>query len=398
MSRLSFRNRLFLALFAATVVPVAIVTVTSFFALGEAGAAVQVTQAIDDLERTYRTLNAELSLDTLRPGSQEALARHRTTVDYIVTYGQVALNFSENIDKVFLVITGISVLIILMMVGFSGTFLTRQLSAPLDEVVDWTGRIQRHEPLTSDTPDDRGIPEFAELRGALRNLAQGLEQARMAELEAERLRAFGEVARRVAHEMKNPLTPIRLAVSQLSRTATPETREVLEIIAVESARLEAMAKEFAELGRLPEGISAPVDLKELLDDLLRSTVPDSMIRQFVADDGLPAIDGHYDALRRAFSNVLRNAVDACRGDGSLAVRVRTVDSSVEVSVSDNGPGVPLASREVIFRPYYTEKADGTGLGLAIVRQTVEQHGGTISVTDTPGGGATFVIRLRSAGT
>ena len=182
-------------------------------------------------------------------------------------------------------------------------------------MVDWTGRIQRHEALDTDTPDDRGIPEFAELRAALRNLAHGLDQARDAELEAERLRAFGEVARRVAHEMKNPLTPIRLAVSQLSRNASPETREVLDVIAVESARLEAMAREFAELGRLPEGIAAPVDLRELIDDLLRSTVPDSMLRQFIAESDVPEISGYYDPLRRAFSNVFRNAVDACQWRG-----------------------------------------------------------------------------------
>ena len=392
VSRLSFRTRLFLALLTATVLPVVFVTGVGVLALREA-APTRVTGGIDDLARTYRTLDAELRVDTLRPGAREALARHRTTVEYIVDYAKPAVDFSENIDKYFLIVTAVSAVVIIVVIGIFGTVLTRQLSAPLDEVVEWTGRIQRHEPLGAETSSDRGIPEFAKLRSALRNLERNLDQARAAELEAERLRAFGEVARRVAHEMKNPLTPIRLAVLQLSRTATPEAREMLDIIGVESARLEAMAREFAELGRLPEGIAAPVDLRELLDDLLRSTVPDSMIREFVVEDGLPPIDGHYDPLRRAFSNILRNAVDACRGDGSLVVRMQGDARNVEVMVSDNGPGVPHDKRELIFRPYYTEKGDGTGLGLAIVRQTIEQHHGTITVTDTPGGGATFLIRF-----
>ncbi|MEO5798184.1 MAG: HAMP domain-containing sensor histidine kinase, partial [Gemmatimonadales bacterium] len=187
--------------------------------------------------------------------------------------------------------------------------------------------------------------------------------------------------------------PIRLAVLQLSRTATPEAREVLDIIAVESSRLEAMARDFAELGRLPEGIAAPVDLQELLVDLLRSAVPESMTYELVAADSLPSIEGRYDPLRRAFSNVLRNAVEACGGNGSIAVSLRQHDGNLEVQISDNGPGIVAAKREQIFQPYYTDKGDGTGLGLAIVRQTIEQHHGSIAVTDTPGGGATFLVRF-----
>jgi signal transduction histidine kinase len=239
----------------------------------------------------------------------------------------------------------------------------------------------------------RGPAEFATLREALRDMQRGLEQARAGELEAERLRAFSEVARRVAHEMKNPLTPIRLAVLQLSRSASPETREVLDVIAVESARLEAMAREFAELGRLPEGVAAPVDLPELLDDLLKSTVPETMVRRLEVGDGVTPVIGYYDPLRRAFSNLLRNAVEACHGRGEIIVTVRRLDGEIEVRVADNGPGILADRREVIFQPYYTEKGDGTGLGLTIVRQTIEQHHGSVTVSDTPGGGATFMTRI-----
>jgi two-component system nitrogen regulation sensor histidine kinase NtrY len=224
-------------------------------------------------------------------------------------------------------------------------------------------------------------------------MAVSLEQGRNAELEAERLRTFGEVARRVAHEMKNPLTPIRFAVSQLRRTAPPETQESLEVIAAESARLEAMAKEFAELGRLPETIVSPVDLRELLEEMLRATVPDTMTRVFECTLEEAVIEAHYDPLRRAFSNVFRNAIEACAGSGTISVKLDRSGSSIVVDIADTGPGVAPEKRQLIFEPYYTEKGDGTGLGLAIVRQTIEHHGGTITVLDTPGGGATFRIRL-----
>jgi two-component system nitrogen regulation sensor histidine kinase NtrY len=392
VSRLSFRTRLFLALLTSTVLPMVVVTGAGAYVLQRLPET-KIAVALGDLQRTFITLNRELALDTLRPGSQVALDRHRTTVGYIVETAPFGADLKESLPEMFVRLFAIATLVMVVTVAIVGRSLARQLSAPLDEVVDWTGRIQRHEPLGTDAPDDRGIPEFAELRGALRNLAHNLDQAREAELEAERLRAFGEVARRVAHEMKNPLTPIRLAVSQLQRNAPPETLDLLDVIAVESGRLEAMARQFAELGRLPEGISAPVDLRELVEDLLRSTVPESMVRQFTAEADLQPVEGHYDPLRRAFSNVLRNAVDACQGTGALAVRIRGVDEGVEVAVSDNGPGIPAEKRDLIFRPYYTDKRDGTGLGLAIVRQTIEQHGGTISVTDAPGGGATFIIRI-----
>jgi signal transduction histidine kinase len=258
-------------------------------------------------------------------------------------------------------------------------------------MVDWTRRILRHEPLPP-AQRRRATPELVTLQRSLHVLQQGLEQARAAELEAERLRAFGEVARRVAHEMKNPLTPIRLAVRQISRNAPPEWRDALDVIAAESARLEAMARDFAELGRLPEGISAPVDLAELLQELLQNAVPEGMEREFATVDGA-SIEGYYDPLRRAFSNLVRNAVEACNGHGRIAICLLRDAAGIAVTLSDNGPGIAVENREMIFQPYYSGKPDGTGLGLAIVRQTIEQHHGTIAVQDTAGGGATFVVQF-----
>jgi signal transduction histidine kinase len=225
-------------------------------------------------------------------------------------------------------------------------------------------------------------------------MASTLEHARLQEIEAERLRAFRETARRVAHEMRNPLTPMRLAVAQLARTGGGEHREAIEVLASESDRLEQLAREFTEFGRLPEGPAAPVDFTELLAELARTSLPTTMEARLHLDPATPVLSGHYDPLRRAFSNILRNAAEACDGRGELEIIVAPSEGGgVRIEISDHGPGVPDGMADRIFDPYYTGKAGGTGLGLALVKQTIEMHGGSISVLQTPGGGATFKILL-----
>ena len=168
------------------------------------------------------------------------------------------------------------------------------------------------------------------------------------------------------------------------------------MLIAESSRLEQIAREFTEFGRLPEGPPAPVDFTELLSELVRTSVPPTMKTSMNLDPATPVLPGHYDPLRRAFSNVLRNAVEACGEQGALDIAVAPDgDGGVRIEISDHGPGVPKDVADRIFDPYFTGKAGGTGLGLALVKQTIEMHGGTIAVEDTPGGGATFVIRMRS---
>jgi signal transduction histidine kinase len=252
----------------------------------------------------------------------------------------------------------------------------------------------RQVALPADRPR-RGAPEFAALRTALREMAEALERARTREIEAERLRAFRETARRVAHEMRNPLTPIRLAVAQLGRSSSPAQREAIEVLVAESDRLEQLAREFTEFGRLPEGPAAPVDLAELLEELSRTSVPPTMRTRLMLDPATPVIEGHYDPLRRAFSNILRNAVEACGGLGEIEITACPEGTGARISIRDHGPGIPPELEDRIFDPYCTGKEGGTGLGLALAKQSVEHHGGSIAVEPTPGGGATFLIGLRT---
>ena len=187
-------------------------------------------------------------------------------------------------------------------------------------------------------------PEFTALRTALREMATALERGRAEAIEAERLRAFRETARRVAHEMKNPLTPIRLAVAQLSRSPSPSTRDAIDVLTTESERLEHLAREFTEFGRLPEGPAAAVDLCELLEELARSSVPPTMTAKLTLDPATPVLQGHYDPLRRAFANIIRNAVEASGGEGEIEIAVAAVAGGARVTIRDHGPGIPSELR------------------------------------------------------
>src|SRR5437899_8207210 len=220
--------------------------------------------------------------------------------------------------------------------------LSRQLSRPIDELVGWTRFIRRRMALPAGPPT-RGAPEFEALRQALRELATALETARDRELEAERLRAFREVARRVAHEIKNPLTAMRIAVDQLRRsggTADGRSGVAVDVMESETERLERLAREFSDFGRLPEGPKSEVDLVDLLMDLGKSAVPPEVAVRLKANGEPCKVLGHYDPLRRAFANLLRNASEAMQGCGAIDVAVTRDGNGLVVTIADHGPGVP----------------------------------------------------------
>jgi signal transduction histidine kinase len=348
---------------------------------------------MSDVGASGRALIETLDTTRLTPAERRALDHHADRLNSALVRFQRVETFGRYYYA------GLGLVMLLVGAAFVyaslrlGGHLSRQLSRPIDELIGWTGHIRRREPLPPDRPR-RGAPEFEALRTALREMADALEQARAREIEAERLRAFRETARRVAHEMRNPLTPIRLAVAQLARTALPPQRDAIEVLTAESDRLEQLAREFTEFGRLPEAPAAPVDLNELLTTLARSSVPPSMTVRLVLEPDLPPVLGHYDPLHRAFSNIVRNAVEACGAAGEVELAAAREDGGVRIVIRDHGPGVAPEVSGTLFDPYVTAKTGGTGLGLALAKQTIEMHQGTIALEPTPGGGATFVVRMR----
>jgi two-component system nitrogen regulation sensor histidine kinase NtrY len=387
-----FRHRILLSLLLLGAVPSALLVAGLAIVLLRTNPARASQEALRPVRESGRELLRVL--DTTRMGLDEhrALRAHVRALESAIIRSQQGFEYSRlKTGGLALVLLALGVLLLYAAVLLSRS-ISRQLATPIDELVGWMARIRRNEGLPPEGAR-RGAPEFAVLRGALRETEASLAQARSSELESERLRAFREVARRVAHEMKNPLTPVRFAIGQLDRSATSEQQEALEVLRVETARLEHLARDFANLGRLPEGPAADVDLGELLGELLRTSLPATMRHTLSVEAEAPHIEGHYDPLRRAFSNLIRNAVEACGADGALDVTVSPEDDGVLVALADHGPGVPAERRSRIFEPYVTDKIEGTGLGLAIVKQAVDFHHGRIQVTETPKGGATFTVWL-----
>jgi len=392
---LTFRRRIFGILVALTAVPITLAVVGWVLAARTAAPSAGARVALEGAAASARQMLERMDTTHLTARERAAFRHHLNQLSNSVTLVRRAESYLRYYAAGFAaLVLALGALAIIAAIRLAG-HLSRQLSRPIDELVGWTRLIRRRMPLPAGTPT-RGAPEFEALRQALRELATALDAAREQELEAERLRAFREVARRVAHEIKNPLTSMRIAVDQLRRVAPPAHSPLAaaaQVMAAETDRLARLAREFADFGRLPEGPKSEVDLVELLDDLGRTAVPPEVEVSVRADGGPRTISGHYDPLRRAFGNLMRNASEAMGGCGSIEIAVNGDGQGLVVTLADHGPGIPAELRQRVFEPYFTTKQDGTGLGLALVRHTIEAHGGTLTVSETPGGGATFSIVL-----
>jgi len=395
---LAFRQRIFFILVALTAAPTALAVVGWALAVRTVAPSAGARVALEEVAASARQLIEQMDTTRLTARERVAFRQHLEQLSNSVTLARRAETYlryyAGGFAGVVVVLGAFAVFAGVRMAGH----LSRQLSRPIDELVGWTRLIRRRMPLPAGPPT-RGAPEFEALRQALRELATALDAAREKELEAERLRAFREVARRVAHEIKNPLTAMRIGVDQLRRSAGQADGPMamaVEVLGAETERLERLAKEFAEFGRLPEGPKSEVDLVDLLVDLGKSAVPPGVEVTVRANGERCSILGQYDPLRRAFANLLRNAAEAMGGRGPIDVGVDRDGEGVVVTIADHGPGIPEDLRQRVFEPYFTTKRDGTGLGLALVRQTVETHHGTITVSETPGGGATFSIVLSTS--
>jgi signal transduction histidine kinase len=389
-----FRTRLFLILALFTFVPAVVLTVAwsgvtarILPRLSSVGAWDQVARNGEAAVRAAREAPAAANTDSLLTQHVEELGEARVQAR--------RLNYLLNQTSVLLIVTGLVLMALLSFIASRvAGHLSRQLSRPLDELVGWTDRIARGERLPLPAEEEqKGAPEFGVLRDRMRAMAADLEAGRRSAIEAERLSAFRESARQVAHELKNPLTPIRFAVATLRQKVGPELRETIEVLDAESARLEAMARNFAQFGKLPEGPTAEVDLADLARDSTRSNLPRTVTQEVKTEGGPFLVRGQHDALQRALGNVLLNAVDATQGRGTISVLVTGRNGTVTLAVRDDGIGIPPDRLERIWDPYVTNKTGGTGLGLAIVKQTIVSHGGRVDASSTPGQGTEIRLHI-----
>ena len=233
-------------------------------------------------------------------------------------------------------------------------------------------------------------------------------------IRTQRVAAWRDVARRLAHEIKNPLTPIQLSAERLRRqfaTAAPEARALIDectsTIVTEVDSLKALVDEFAQFARMPAPRAVPVDLNAVLREtaaLYRGLLKHIALETRLAD-GIPAVRIDPEQIRRVVINLVDNAVEALGGTASeparvggaarieIATQLDAPNGVVRVTIADNGPGIKPEDREKLFMPYYSTKRRGSGLGLAIVRRIVAEHGGAIDVTANQPTGTIFTIEL-----
>lgn len=258
--------------------------------------------------------------------------------------------------------------------------------------------------------DVSGSDELGQLADSFNRMTAELLAQKERLMQAERVAAWRELARRLAHELKNPLFPLQLTMENLvrSRHQSPEQfdevfRESSRTLLAEIANLKGIIGRFSEFSKMPQPHLQPVGLNEVIRGVvqlfqaqLQAPGRATIVCELQLDPKLKPVPADAELLHRAISNLVLNAMDAMPQGGTLTLRTRPEPGKVLIEVADTGAGMTAEERNRIFSPYYTSKAQGTGLGLAIVQSIVSDHGGRVAVQSEPGLGTTFVIELPDA--
>lgn len=279
-----------------------------------------------------------------------------------------------------------------------GTFIREHFAAT--EEIEWQAQLEMERP--------NGMPQVLLLRGSRLPEASGGGDVVVFDdvtrlIAAQRSAAWGEVARRLAHEIKNPLTPIQLSAERLQfKLAGKLTNGDADMLARgtqtiinQVQAMKRMVDDFRDYARMPAPEVASLDLNALIGEVLGLYESSSAVIENRLDGALPPILGDATQLRQIIHNLLRNAEDALENHEGARILIQTeqVGRNARLTISDNGPGFPVELLSRIFEPYVTTKARGTGLGLPIVKKIVEEHLGTIEISNAPEGGARIDIRL-----
>jgi two-component system, NtrC family, nitrogen regulation sensor histidine kinase NtrY len=292
---------------------------------------------------------------------------------------------------------------------FIGLLLTWWVSAritrPVEELADGarevaSGRWDTHIRV-------RGGGEIAQLAEAFNEMTATLASQREQLVQTERVAAWRELARRLAHELRNPLFPLQITIENLQRARQLDAKQFLEVftestatLKAELANLNTIVGRFSDFSKMPAPQFIRVNVNESLRNAVRlfetqftALGKPVITREYFLTEPLPEVDADPDLLHRAFQNLVLNALDAMPAGGTLTMRTSEHDGNVRIEVADTGKGLTPEECSRLFTPYYTTKQQGTGLGLAIVQSVVSDHHGTISVTSDEGHGTTFRIEL-----
>jgi two-component system nitrogen regulation sensor histidine kinase NtrY len=286
-----------------------------------------------------------------------------------------------------------------------GWWISARVTRPIEQLArgarevaagHWEARVEVHS-----------RDEIGQLASAFNEMTRQLAEQRERLVQTERVAAWRELARRLAHELKNPLFPLQLTVENLQRAREHTSEQFDEVFFESTATLRAelenlktIVSRFSDFAKMPAPEFEPVDLNESVRSVVKLFEPQlcavgrpPITPELYLDEKLARAQADPTLLRRALENLVLNSLDAMPAGGTLTVRTSQHNGSVCLDVTDTGAGLTPEECARLFTPYYTSKQHGTGLGLAIVQSVVSDHGGKIAVESAPGAGATFRIEL-----
>jgi nitrogen fixation/metabolism regulation signal transduction histidine kinase len=306
--------------------------------------------------------------------NQKAIAR-RVFIDEIELYSKFIFFFLTVI------------VIILFLVSFY--FITR----PLKRLQGATLQLAKGD-LAVTVKESRFSP-LNDLIVSFNNMSHELLSNRKKLIQAEKDAAWRDMARILAHEIKNPLTPIRLSLERLEMKYTTKSKDldavfsnVTKVIHEEIDNLQTFASEFSKFARLPEADLKHYDLNKQISEICSPYQTEVMV-QLKLDGKLPLLFADKIQVKQVLENLIQNSLNAARDDFILTINTDFTDSNIKITIQDNGHGINEQDINEIFNPYFTKSQGGTGLGLAIVKRIIENHGGSINVNSQIDVGTTF---------
>ncbi len=331
---------------------------------------------------------------------QQDLQELKSAIDGTRTVAQIRTALPESYQRTFLILIGLAGALAAALAIFLSTTITRRI----DALVALTRKISDGQ--LDARANLRGGDEMAELGGSLDTMLDDLDETRRQVEYLQRMGVWQDVARRLAHEIKNPLTPIQLAVQQCVsayRGDDPRYKKLItdtgEIVEEEIEGLRRLVDTFRTLGALPKVEAAPIELAEVIEELKLD--PTVAARLSLSAPATPVtVRADKLLLKRVLANLVENGIHAgqeagTNGDVTISWSGDARTNVATITVDDHGKGVAEADRAKIFEPYVTTKSTGTGLGLAIARKIAIEHGGELAIAPdrAPTGGARFVVSL-----
>jgi two-component system nitrogen regulation sensor histidine kinase NtrY len=311
------------------------------------------------------------------------------------------VELERRIRSVVLLVGGSAILAAIIL----STWVAGRVTRPVEQLVSAAQQVA--EGNWNSQVEVSSRDELGQLAESFNQMTRQLIQQREQLVQTERVAAWRELARRLAHELKNPLFPLQITVENLlrARQHSPQMfdeifQESTATLLAEIQNLKAIVGRFGEFAKMPQPQFQRVSLNDVVQGVVRlfqaqlsSTDRLGVASKLDLSPGLPEVAADPELLHRAISNLVLNAMDAMPQGGALSITTRALKGGVEVEVSDTGAGLTAEECERLFTPYYTSKKHGTGLGLAIVQSIISDHEGLISVESSPGHGAKFRIEL-----